>query len=266
MFNSTSKTQPYRYVASLWRIFFFFYGESALPLLPPPHPITRRHFTLPTKQESLESLGILEPFYNPFLASSEFTLPAVVMIQTCGVFVEQVVFLTVNHHGPLPLKELHSTDETWVWRDPGGSWVCLRPASDYEWLLEPDYDLFLITNELALPEAVIQTCMWQHCGAGRFSYGELPRTPPLEGTSLHRRNLSVERPWGILSLFTTCFRLRVNWPCREDETQTCMRRLCGAGPVEKVVIFTMNHRGTLTPRELNRWNMILKRPWWEGES
>ena len=37
-----------------------------------------------------------------------------------------------------------------------------------------------------------------------FSYGESPRTPPLEGTSLHRRNISVERPWGILSLFTTC--------------------------------------------------------------
>ena len=36
-----------------------------------------------------------------------------------------------------------------------------------------------------------------------FSYGESPRTPPLEGTSLHRRNISVERPWGILSLFTT---------------------------------------------------------------
>ena len=28
----------------------------------------------------------------------------------------------------------------------------------------------------------------------RFSYGESPRTPPLEGTSLHRRNISVERP------------------------------------------------------------------------
>ena len=27
----------------------------------------------------------------------------------------------VNHHGPLPLKELHSTGETIVWRDPGGS-------------------------------------------------------------------------------------------------------------------------------------------------
>ena len=47
------------------------------------------------------------------------------------------------------------------------------------------------------------------CKAGRFSYGESPRTPPLEGTSLHRRNISVERPWGILSLFTTCLPLWV---------------------------------------------------------
>ena len=31
------------------------------------------------------------------------------------------VFLTVNHRRPLPLRELHSTDETLVWRDPGGS-------------------------------------------------------------------------------------------------------------------------------------------------
>ena len=30
-------------------------------------------------------------------------------------------FHTVNHRGPLPLKELHSTGETIVWRDPGGS-------------------------------------------------------------------------------------------------------------------------------------------------
>ena len=43
-----------------------------------------------------------------------------------------------------------------------------------------------------------------------FSYGESPRTPPLEGTSLHRRNISVERPWGILSLFATCLPLWVN--------------------------------------------------------
>ncbi len=59
-------------------------------------------------------------------------------------------------------------------------------------------------SELTPPEAVTQTCMWSPCEADRFSYGESPRTPPLEGTSLHRRNNSVERPWGILSLFTTC--------------------------------------------------------------
>ena len=49
-------------------------------------------------------------------------------IQTSGIFVKQVVFHTVNHRGPLPLKELHSTGETIVWRDPGGSWACLPPV------------------------------------------------------------------------------------------------------------------------------------------
>ena len=54
---------------------------------------------------------------------------------------------------------------------------------------------------------------WLLCKAGGFSYGESPRTPPLEGTSLHRRNNSVERPWGILSLFTTSLPLWVPSPC-----------------------------------------------------
>jgi len=49
------------------------------------------------------------------------------------------------------------------------------------------------------------------CKAGSFSYSESLRTPPLEGTSLHPWNNSVERPWGILSLFTTC--LQVQSPC-----------------------------------------------------
>ena len=56
------------------------------------------------------------------------------------------------------------------------------------------------------------TDKWHLCKAGSFSYGESPRTPPLEGTSLHRWNNSVERPWGILSLFTTCLRLCVKSP------------------------------------------------------
>ena len=84
--------------------------------------------------------------------------------------------------------------------------------------LEPVYDLFPITSEFVLPEVVTQTCMWQLCGAGRFSYGESPRTPPLEETPLHRRNMSVERPLGILSLFTTCFRLRVKSLARGGDT------------------------------------------------
>ena len=57
------------------------------------------------------------------------------------------------------------------------------------------------------------TDKWHLCKAGSFSYGESPRTPPLEGTSLHRWNNSVERPWGILSLFTTRLRLCVRSPC-----------------------------------------------------
>ena len=53
------------------------------------------------------------------------------------VFVQQVVFLTVNHRGPLPLRELHSTDETLAWRDPGGSWACLQPVPSYKWINSP---------------------------------------------------------------------------------------------------------------------------------
>ena len=34
----------------------------------------------------------------------------------------------VKHRGLLPLRELHSTGETIVWRDPGGSWACLLPV------------------------------------------------------------------------------------------------------------------------------------------
>ena len=122
-------------------------------------------------------------------------------IHGCGILLKQVIFLTVNHRGPLPLRELHSTDDTIVWRDPGGSWACLRPVSDYKWI-----------HPFRVCRWHRHTCMWHPCEAGHFSYGESPRTPPLEGTSLHRWHNSVERPWGILSLFTTCFWLRVNSP------------------------------------------------------
>ena len=41
--------------------------------------------------------------------------------KTSGIFVKQVVLHMVNHCGPVPLKELHSTGETIVWIDPRGS-------------------------------------------------------------------------------------------------------------------------------------------------
>ena len=67
--------------------------------------------------------------------------------------------------------------------------------------LEPVYDLFPIMSEFTLPEAGGDTniiiCICHLYEEGHFSYSESPRTPPLEGTSLHRWNNSVERPWGI---------------------------------------------------------------------
>ena len=79
--------------------------------------------TSPTKQWCGETLGDLEPVYD-----YTWNHPGQAVTQTNDTFVKQVVFLTVNHRGPLPLGELHSTDETIVWRDPGGSWACLRPV------------------------------------------------------------------------------------------------------------------------------------------
>ena len=40
--------------------------------------------------------------------------PGKAVTQTSDVFVKQVVFLTVNHHRPLPLRELHTTHESIV--------------------------------------------------------------------------------------------------------------------------------------------------------
>ena len=77
---------------------------------------------------------------------------------------------------PLPTfprhpRKFHSIAEK-VWRVPGESWACLRPVFDFAWI-HPS-------------SGCDDTDMWCFCGAGRFSYGESPRTPPLEGTSLHR--------------------------------------------------------------------------------
>ena len=143
-------------------------------------------------------------------------------------FVKQVVYLTVNHADPSP----------WGNFIPPMIQECGETLGD----LEPVYDLFPARSEFTLPE----TDADMRCEASRFSYGESPRTPPLEGTSLHRRNTSVERPWGILSLFTTCFRLQVKWRL----ARCCYTDVCGRF-VEQVVFLTVNHRGPLPLREIH---------------
>ena len=40
---------------------------------------------------------------------------------------------TCVHCSTLLLRELHSTHETIVWRDPGGSWTCLPPVYSSGW-------------------------------------------------------------------------------------------------------------------------------------
>ena len=82
-----------------------------------------------------------------------------------------------------------------------------------------------------------------------FCYGELPWTPPLEGTSLHRRNNSVERPWGILSLFTTCLPLWVKSSrqsrCHVSPTQELIARILRrqSSPIYGVLERTEPERG-----------------------
>ena len=88
--------------------------------------------------------------------------------------------------------------------------------------------------------------MWHHCEAGRFSYGESPRTPPLEGTSLHRRNnYECGETLGDLEPVYDLFSITNKSGLPEAVT------LCETRPAEKVVILTVNHRGTLTSRELH---------------
>ena len=56
----------------------------------------------------------------------------------------------------------------------------------------------------------------------------------------------------ILSLTYDLFPILNKLASPEAVTQTCVSRLCETEPGEKVVIFTVNHRGTLRSRELNR--------------
>ena len=69
----------------------------------------------------------------------------------------------------------------------------------------------------------------------RFSYGESPRTPPLEGTSLHRRNISVERPWGILSLFTTSLPL---WVKSSHQSH------CHVSPTQELIVCILRRQSS----------------------
>ena len=85
---------------------------------------------------------------------------------------EQVVFLTVNHRGPLPFRELHSTDEIRVWRDPGGSWACFFTTSFRQRVNSPWQSLWQTGNVF----------MEQHLNLFCFL------------TLLHQQNMSMERP------------------------------------------------------------------------
>ena len=140
-FLTTHQRPRHRNMCSLCLLFFFFFSFlrwiNIIPLQTKQNKQTKKPRKLHSTNETIvwrESLGNLGPVYAPCSTSIEFARPAAVMTQICGVFVEQAVFLTVNHRGPLPLRELHATDETWVWRDPGGSWACLRPVSDHGWI------------------------------------------------------------------------------------------------------------------------------------
>ena len=172
--------------------FFFFNGESALPPPPtssPPPPPIRGNFTSPTKRSGV-TLENLLPVYDPFPTSGEFILPTAVMTQACGVFLWcRSFFLRWITADPSPRGNF----------TPPTKHECGETLGD----LEPVYHLF--TSVFTQSKVVSQTHSI-HCKAGGFSYSESPWTPPLEGTSLHRRN-SVERPWGILSLFTSKFTL-----------------------------------------------------------
>ena len=67
-----------------------------------------------------------------------------------------------------------------------------------------------------------------------FSYGESPPTPPLEGTSLHRRNISMERPWGILRLFTTSLPLWV----KSHQSH------CHVSPTQELIVCTLKRQNS----------------------
>ena len=185
-FNSWSETQPHRYVASL--SFFFSYGESTL--------------TTTTQIPEEISLHRRNNVENPWGILSLFT--------TRDRFRLNSPFKWLWWHRYVVFLWSRSFFLRWITADPS-PWGNFTPPTKHECGetlgdLEPVYDLFPITGE---NYSHCQKLWHRHvCDITAkqvIFLGKSPRTPPLEGTSLHRRNMSVERPWGILSLFTTCF-------------------------------------------------------------
>ena len=131
-FNSRSETQPHRYVASLsfFFLFFFSYGESTLTTttqIPEEISLHRRN--------SVENpWGILSLFTtrDRFRLNSPFKRlwwHRYVMFSWNRSF-----FLRWITADPSPWGNFTPPTKTWVWRDPGGSWACLRPVSDHGWI------------------------------------------------------------------------------------------------------------------------------------
>ena len=176
-----------------------------------------------------------------------------IYIYVCGIFMKQVVFLMVNHRGPLPFRELHSTDDnrSSVER-PWGILSLFTTCSDYEWIhisRGSDTDIYIYVCGILMKQVVF--LMVNHRG-------------PLPFRELHSTDdnrSSVERPWGILSLFTTYLQLRVN-----SHFQRLWHRhiyVCGIF-VKQVVFLTVNHRGPLPFRELHSTDdnrSSVERPW-----
>ena len=126
-------TQTYMYVASLWSRSFFLRWITA-------DPSPWGNFTPPTNNSVERPWGILSLFTTCFWLWVNSLFSEAVVTQTY-MYVASLWsrsfflrWITADPKGRVPLRELHSTDETIVWRDPGGSWACLRPVSDYEWI------------------------------------------------------------------------------------------------------------------------------------
>ena len=164
---------------------------------------------------------------RPIYWTSEFTLPQAVT-QTNGIFVKQVVVLTVNHRGPLPLRELHSTDETIVWRDPGGSWACL-----------PVYE----TNEFTLPQAVTQT---SGIFVKQVVFLTVNHRGPLPLRELHSTDEIIV--WRDPRGSWACLR-PIYWTSEFTLPQAVTQT--NGIFVKQVVVLTVNHRGPLPLRELH---------------